>query len=169
MVSEIEQAKKEKHVQAAAENAQSEGGAREDAMKDIPELDGMAMRIDDADTKSDEDQATINIARETNTPISTLDSRPSNPPPMPFIVPQRRPGKKRKGFARTYAPVVENAGIGQDIWMKFFKNFYESSQASSVLKGIQIEDVVAAFVPDVTTVSSTLLEVLSRTELFLVP
>jgi hypothetical protein len=48
--------------------------------------------------------------------------------PCPVIIPQRRPGAKRRGFVRAYAPVLQDCGIGQDVFLKFISDFHKSSQ-----------------------------------------
>lgn len=48
--------------------------------------------------------------------------------PFPVIIPQRRPGAKRRGFVRAYAPVLQDCGIGQDVFLKFISDFHKASQ-----------------------------------------
>ena len=145
--SEIRQAKKENHARAKSQGAQADPVSGSSVSNDVPELDGTAIAEENADLKK-ADRTTVAI-RETNSTIPTIDDKaPSNPLPMPVIIPQRRPGEKRKGFAKAYAPVLENAAITQDVWMKFLKDFDDSSQASPILTVIQLGAVVAGFIPD---------------------
>jgi len=48
--------------------------------------------------------------------------------PCPVIIPQRRPGKKERGFVRAYAPVLHNCGIDQDVFLKFLKDWNTASR-----------------------------------------
>jgi hypothetical protein len=48
--------------------------------------------------------------------------------PFPVIVPQRRPGAKKRGFVRAYAPVLADCGISQDCFLKFISDFHKASQ-----------------------------------------
>lgn len=50
--------------------------------------------------------------------------------PCPVIIPQRRPGSKRRGFVRAYAPVLAQCGISQDVFLKFISDFHKASQVS---------------------------------------
>lgn len=61
---------------------------------------------------------------------------PPGPPkrlPCPVIIPQRRPGQKRRGFVRAYAPVLEESGISQDVFLKFISDFHKCSQVGDPL------------------------------------
>ncbi|EME48420.1 hypothetical protein DOTSEDRAFT_67464 [Dothistroma septosporum NZE10] len=71
------------------------------------------------------------------------------PLPVPVVLPQRRPRKKARGFVRAYAPVLDNCGIDQDTFLRFLKNFHNSSQASPVFPVIRFAAVVAGFAPSV--------------------
>ena len=71
--------------------------------------------------------------------------------PCPVIIPQRRPGSKGRGFVRAYAPLLgECAGIDQDTFLTFLKNFHKSSKASPVFTVIQISAAIAGFAPSIT-------------------
>jgi hypothetical protein len=48
--------------------------------------------------------------------------------PCPVIIPQRRPGAKKRGFVRAYAPVLADCGISQDVFVKFISDFHKASQ-----------------------------------------
>lgn len=50
--------------------------------------------------------------------------------PFPVIIPQRRPGSKKRGFVRAYAPVLEDCGLSQDFFLKFISDFHKASQVS---------------------------------------
>ena len=48
--------------------------------------------------------------------------------PCPVIIPQRRPGAKKRGFVRAYAPVLADCGVSQDVFLKFISDFNKASQ-----------------------------------------
>jgi hypothetical protein len=50
--------------------------------------------------------------------------------PCPVIVPQRRPRNKERGFVRAYAPVLEQCGISQDLFLKFLDDWAVASKVS---------------------------------------
>jgi len=71
---------------------------------------------------------------------SMLDSfAREHPPPayaqrgisMNVLVPQRRPKSQHKGFCRAYAPVLQEAGIDQETWLKFLDGFEKSISKNS--------------------------------------
>jgi hypothetical protein len=53
--------------------------------------------------------------------------------PCPVIIPQRRPGAKKRGFVRAYAPVLADCGISQDVFIKFISDFHKASQVRCTL------------------------------------
>lgn len=82
---------------------------------------------------------------ESANPIMEL-SQPSSathPLPLPVILPQRRPGVKRKGFLRAYAPVLQNAGISQAIFLKFLDDFDAAARANPVFTVVSIAATIA--------------------------
>ncbi len=69
--------------------------------------------------------------------------------PFPIILPQRRPGTKARGFVRAYAPVLEEYGIDQEMFLNFLKNFHKAAQASPIFDVIMIGTAIAGLYPDV--------------------
>ncbi|KAL4863053.1 hypothetical protein BDV12DRAFT_202480 [Aspergillus spectabilis] len=67
--------------------------------------------------------------------------------PCPVIIPQRRPGAKKRGFVRAYAPVLADCGISQDVFLKFISDFHKASQASMWLQVIVVAANVTSFSP----------------------
>jgi hypothetical protein len=67
--------------------------------------------------------------------------------PFPVIIPQRRPRDKTRGFIRAYAPVLENCGIDQQMFLDFLKTFHQSSASSPWLDVVNIGAVGAGFAP----------------------
>lgn len=63
--------------------------------------------------------------------------QPTQRIPCPVIIPQRRPRNKDRGFVRAYAPVLDNCGVIQEVFLKFLKNWLAASQVSSALSGIK--------------------------------
>lgn len=41
--------------------------------------------------------------------------------PCPVIIPQRRPRNKDRGFVRAYAPILQDCGIDQEIFLQFLE------------------------------------------------
>jgi hypothetical protein len=52
--------------------------------------------------------------------------------PCPVIIPQRRPGSKKRGFVRAYAPALADCGISQDVFLKFISDFHKTSHVSDL-------------------------------------
>lgn len=48
-------------------------------------------------------------------------SKKSQRLPCPVIIPQRRPRDKGRGFVRAYAPVLEDSGISQEVFLQFLE------------------------------------------------
>ncbi|KAK4867606.1 hypothetical protein LT330_001116 [Penicillium expansum] len=67
--------------------------------------------------------------------------------PYPVIIPQRRPGAKKRGFVRAYAPVLADCGISQDVFLKFISDFHKASQASMWLQVIVVAANITSFSP----------------------
>ena len=78
-----------------------------------------------------------------------LDTRPSKRLLYPVILPQRRPGTKARGFVRAYAPVLESAGIDQEMFLNFLKDFHKAAQASPIFEVIMIATAIAGAYPDI--------------------
>ncbi|KAJ5159788.1 uncharacterized protein N7482_006792 [Penicillium canariense] len=70
--------------------------------------------------------------------------------PYPVIIPQRRPGAKKRGFVRAYAPVLADQGISQDAFLKFISDFHKASQASMWLQVIVVAANITGFSPSLT-------------------
>ncbi|KAL2827388.1 hypothetical protein BDW59DRAFT_160350 [Aspergillus cavernicola] len=70
--------------------------------------------------------------------------------PCPVIIPQRRPGAKKRGFVRAYAPVLEDCGISEDVFLKFISDFHKASQASMWLQVIVVAANITGFSPSLT-------------------
>jgi hypothetical protein len=78
------------------------------------------------------------------------------PLPLPVILPQRRPGKKARGFVRAYAPLLgECSGIDQETFLTFIGNFEKASQASAIFPILQISAGIAGFAPSLIAMAVT--------------
>jgi hypothetical protein len=78
------------------------------------------------------------------------------PLPLPVILPQRRPGKRGRGFVRAYAPLLgECSGIDQETFLTFIENFEKASQASAIFPILQISAGIAGFAPSVIAMAVT--------------
>ncbi|KAL2788804.1 hypothetical protein BJX66DRAFT_308045 [Aspergillus keveii] len=67
--------------------------------------------------------------------------------PFPVIIPQRRPGAKKRGFVRAYAPALANCGISQDMFLKFVSDFHKASQASMWLQVVVVAADITGYSP----------------------
>ncbi len=56
--------------------------------------------------------------------------------PCPVIIPQRRPRNKDRGFVRAYAPVLEECGVGQDVFLKLMKDWHMASKVSCFARSV---------------------------------
>lgn len=66
-----------------------------------------------------------------------LPSAPSTATlPCPVILPQRRPGNRQRGFVRAHAPVLEDVGISQTMFLDFLEMANRASTASPWLNAI---------------------------------
>ncbi|KAH8692234.1 hypothetical protein BGW36DRAFT_431454 [Talaromyces proteolyticus] len=71
--------------------------------------------------------------------------------PCPVIIPQRRPGRKDRGFVRAYAPLLADCGISQDVFLQFLKDFHKASLASPWIEVIYAAAGIVGLVPGVAT------------------
>ncbi|MCJ1394462.1 hypothetical protein MMC18_007340 [Xylographa bjoerkii] len=69
--------------------------------------------------------------------------------PFPVVLPQRRPGTKTRGFVRAYAPVLEESGIDQEMFLNFLKSFHKAAQANPLFDVIMIATAIAGAYPDI--------------------
>lgn len=61
-------------------------------------------------------------------------SQPARRLPCPVIVPQRRPRNKDRGFVHAYAPVLQECGVGQDVFLKFLRDWLVASKVSELAR-----------------------------------
>ncbi|KAJ5134564.1 hypothetical protein N7526_005929 [Penicillium atrosanguineum] len=99
------------------------------------ELDDMAERVmppsyeeamapsTESDVKDKEDEMIrrmVGMAGPVPQPVGQI--------PCPVVLPQRRPRRKDRGFVRAYAPVLEDCGISQDVFLRFLADWEKSSK-----------------------------------------
>ena len=88
---------------------------------------------------------------------SFLDKHPSSSGPKitaeldcPVIIPQRRPGSRKRGFVHAYAPALADCGIDETTFSDFLKDLYRASQASRTLHAVDAGVLIAGLVPEMT-------------------
>ncbi|KAL9109108.1 MAG: hypothetical protein Q9227_006199 [Pyrenula ochraceoflavens] len=67
--------------------------------------------------------------------------------PFPVVLPQRRPKDRSRGFIRAYAPVLQNHGIDQEMFLDFLDSFTRASEASPWLSTINLAAIGGMFLP----------------------
>ena len=68
----------------------------------------------------------------------------------PVIIPQRRPGNRKRGFVHAYAPALADCGIDETTFSHFLKDLYRASQASKTLYAVDAGALIAGLVPEMT-------------------
>ncbi len=88
---------------------------------------------------------------------SFLEKHPCSPEPKhtaeldcPVIIPQRRPGNRRRGFVHAYAPALADCGIDETAFSHFLKDLYRASQASRTLYAVDAGALIAGLIPEMT-------------------
>jgi hypothetical protein len=120
--------------------------------------------------EGDEEQWALDDAAEEHTPAEDESGQDANlltdefirshPPPAytpgtqyggrlpcPVILPQRRPGDKKRGFVRAYAPVLADSGIDQGAFLEFLNTFHAASKASPWLTVVNVAAAGAGMAP----------------------
>lgn len=84
--------------------------------------------------------------------------------PCPVIIPQRRPRNKDRGFVRAYAPVLDECGIGQDVFLKFLKDWLAASKSAPWIDVLFIAAGVVGMVPELAAqIVGTVVQVVAGT------
>lgn len=128
--------------------------------------DEEAWALDDAETallddenKVEEPKAKLGYdAQESVASMTTRIIANCPPPPSPphrldqlVILPERRPGDRKRGFVRAYAPVLSASGIDEKTFLAFLDIFGKATHSSPILKVVQVGASIAGFVPEPTT------------------
>ena len=80
------------------------------------------------------------------------------------IIPQRRPGNRRRGFVHAYAPALADCGIDETTFSHFLKDLYRASQASRTLYAVDAGALIAGLVPEMTAaMTAGMVRVAART------
>ncbi|KAJ5665170.1 uncharacterized protein N7477_007618 [Penicillium maclennaniae] len=73
-------------------------------------------------------------------------------------------GKKDRGFVRAYAPVLQDCGIGQDVFLRFLADWEKSSKADPWIDVVFVAAGIVGLVPHVATqVVGTVVQVVAGT------
>lgn len=95
-----------------------------------------------------EDETVENPVTIQNLTLPTTTAQKPKPLSQLVILPQRRPGVKRKGFLRAYAPVLQNAGISQPQFLQFLNDFDAAAKANPVFTVVALAGEVVGMVPE---------------------
>ncbi|RLL93202.1 hypothetical protein CFD26_100616 [Aspergillus turcosus] len=126
-----------------------------DKIESLPGADHGKRTENDADeinAEDSEDEQAKKRERMIRALVAMAGPPPAQPQrlPCPVIIPQRRPGAKRRGFVRAYAPVLADCGISQDVFLKFISDFHKASQASMWLQVVVCAANITGFSPSLT-------------------
>ncbi|KAJ5280375.1 hypothetical protein N7478_005747 [Penicillium angulare] len=84
--------------------------------------------------------------------------------PCAVIIPQRRPGKKDRGFCRAYAPILAESGIDQDTFLQFIQSFDVASKANPLIEVTFIAGGILGMVPNATAaIAGAIVQVVAGT------
>ena len=64
--------------------------------------------------------------------------------PCPVIIPQRRPNQKSRGFVLAYAPVLQDAGIDQAMFLDFITGFEQAIKGQGYFSAFNIAVAISA-------------------------
>ncbi|KKK26899.1 hypothetical protein ARAM_001233 [Aspergillus rambellii] len=80
--------------------------------------------------------------------------------PWPVILPQRRPKSRKRGFVRAYAPVLEDFGIDQAMFLDFLETSNRACLASPWIYALNLATIPTMFLPSgLSIVVSTLIQI----------
>ncbi|KAK9770751.1 putative Aminoglycoside phosphotransferase domain-containing protein [Seiridium cardinale] len=113
---------------------------------------GNEVRADIADDANDSEEVKIKKEEQMVRDMVQMAGPPPQPPqrlPCAVILPQRRPRDKTRGFVRAYAPVLQDCGISQDVFLRFLKDWYQSSKADPWIDVVFMAAGIVGLVPEV--------------------
>ncbi|KAJ5835969.1 hypothetical protein N7447_001995 [Penicillium robsamsonii] len=67
--------------------------------------------------------------------------------PCPVIIPQRRPRNKDRGFVRAYAPILQDCGIDQEVFLQFLEYLDVVNHASAWIEVVFIAAQITSSLP----------------------
>ncbi|KAJ5167516.1 uncharacterized protein N7482_006297 [Penicillium canariense] len=86
-------------------------------------------------------------------PYSLIQDAPLPQLPAPVVLPQRRPKNRERGFIRAYAPVLNDCGIDQDMFIDFLNTAEKACQASPWLNAINLASIGTMWLPSITGIA----------------
>lgn len=119
--------------------------------------DELAHREDppsDAAATDDVDQMAESFIQE-HPPSSLLATTPNNGTklPYPVILPQRRPESRKRGFIRAYAPILQDFGIDQAMFLDFLETSNRVCQGRPWLNAINLASFATIALPEPISVA----------------
>ncbi|KAL2832817.1 hypothetical protein BDW59DRAFT_138721 [Aspergillus cavernicola] len=103
-----------------------------------------------SDSTTTVDELTDAFLRDLPPPYSATEysETPSRPKlPYPVVLPQRRPKDKKRGFIRAYAPVLEEFGIDQAMFLNFLETANAACQATPWLYALNLASIGTMWIP----------------------
>ena len=119
--------------------------------------DELAHREDppgDAAATDDIDQMAESFIQD-HPPSSSLATTPNNGTklPYPVILPQRRPKARKRGFIRAYAPILQDFGIDQAMFLDFLETSNRVCQGRPWLNAINLASFATIALPEPISVA----------------
>ncbi|KAL4733779.1 hypothetical protein BDV11DRAFT_213439 [Aspergillus similis] len=153
----------EEEAQTQTDNEQRLDGEQLEQQWRLDEVQDEMHRHDDADAHEQfcHDSEDIRSVLSSWTPTPPLYS-PSDAPklPYPVILPQRRPKSNKRGFIRSYAPVLADFGIDQETFLDFLETSNKACQATSWLSALNLASIGTIWLPSaIAFVVSTVIQV----------
>lgn len=113
------------------------------------ELDAVEQEVDPTRRGSNELSPQVTEEQDLFTKFrSNIDTTSISPLPQAILIPQRRPGDRKRGFVQAYAPVLaETKGIQQEDFLEFLSDFHKASQSSKVFDVINLACFGVGLVP----------------------
>ncbi|ROW04750.1 hypothetical protein VMCG_04838 [Cytospora schulzeri] len=141
------------------------------------ELDEMAERVAPPSRADSETAAAVGEGESEEVKVEKEEQmirellRMAGPPPQPVrrlpcpvIIPQRRPRNKDRGFVKAYAPVLDECGVGQDVFLKFLKSWLAACKTDPWIDVLFIAAGVVGMLPEVAAkVVGTVVQVAAGT------
>ncbi|EED21680.1 hypothetical protein TSTA_089160 [Talaromyces stipitatus ATCC 10500] len=115
------------------------------------------------------DSARLAPTEETKAIIRDLTAWAGQPPvqpiprlPCPFIIPQRRPRKRGRGFVRACAPVLADCGVSEGLFLQLLEDYDRVNEASHWIEVFYIAGSVLSLVPNLAAqITSAVVQVVA--------
>ncbi|KAI3401386.1 hypothetical protein diail_11470 [Diaporthe ilicicola] len=72
---------------------------------------------------------------------------------LPVVITQRRPKARTRGFIQAYAPLLENVGIDEPVFLDFIEKLNKAVQPSPWIQAINLATLAAQHVPEPVTLA----------------